>query len=46
MAIVRCLMFPQSPWTTKSETVRAALQFTAKALAEAAKALNASGVIG
>jgi hypothetical protein len=48
MATVRRLMFPQSPWATKSETVRAALQFTAKALAEkataAAQAVSASGI--
>jgi hypothetical protein len=46
MATVRRLMFPDTPWMTKSETVRAALQFTAKALAETAKALSTSGVIG
>jgi hypothetical protein len=47
MATCRRLMFPQSPWTTKSETVRAALQFTAKTLAEkAALAVTHSGAIG
>ena len=47
MATVRRLMFPQSPWTTKSETVRAALQFTAKALAEkAALTVMGAGIVG
>ena len=50
MATVRRLMFPDAPWSTKSETVRAALQFTARVLTEkaaaAAQAVNASGVIG
>jgi hypothetical protein len=47
MATVRRMMFPQSPWTTKSETVRAALQFTAKALAEkAALAAMGAGIGG
>jgi hypothetical protein len=47
MATVRRLMFPQSPWATKSETVRAALQFTAKALAEkAALAAMGAGIVG
>jgi hypothetical protein len=50
MATVRRLMFPDAPWTTKSETVRAALQFTAKVLAEkaaaAAQAVNAAGIAG
>ena len=47
MATVRRLMFPQSPWATKSETVRAALQFTAKALAEkAALTVMGAGIVG
>jgi hypothetical protein len=34
MAAIRRLLYPKAPWTTRSEVVRAALQFTAKALAE------------
>jgi hypothetical protein len=40
------LRYPNRPFVTKSAIVREALQFTVKALAEAAKALSTSGVIG
>jgi hypothetical protein len=37
MATIRRLLYPKAPWTTRSEVVRAALQLTAKALAEKAE---------
>jgi hypothetical protein len=37
MTTIRRLLYPRAPWTTRSEVVRAALQFTAKALAEKAE---------